>query len=352
MIIRYLLNSQLYQPVSNESDILLLKRRARQRPADSGANYILYGLDRGVSTIKARGTISNLHFPDSNYFFRNLAGETLPAQPETALEIAGYVYLPETGMYRFDAGAPSPTEIEVDGKPAASSLFLRSGFRKFKIKQLHSGGPYGLKLTVFPPKGAPYIIADRELLPQYDAGKMRRLSREFEEKHRAKESYFHSQPELVKNGGFEKIWGKIPQEWRLEVWQEPGALCTYEVTAREIKEGRRSAFISHSNLADSRYVQEADVKAGGNYLLSGWIKTVGVQKRGEGAFLEAEGTPLRTEPIFGTNGWQYVEASGKIPAGKKRVKILCRLGNYGAINLGSAYFDGISLKEAPPDYGF
>ncbi len=151
------------------------------------------------------------------------------------------------------------------------------------------------------------------------------------------------------NGGFEKVFGNFAKDWRLECWQEPNAFCSYQVDPKIKRGGRYSAKIEHQGKADSRWTQEVRLNPGAEYKLSGWIKTVNVARVGMGAFIQVEGANLRTQPIHGTSDWQYVETVGRAGLDQTQAKIQCRLGDYGAPNTGTAYFDDLQLIELKGD---
>ncbi|MBU1026464.1 MAG: hypothetical protein KKA31_01915, partial [Candidatus Margulisbacteria bacterium] len=138
-----------------------------------------------------------------------------------------------------------------------------------------------------------------------------------------------------------------PKEWQVEAWKDEEAICAYAVTSKVKYQGNYSARIEHDGLADSRFVQEVEVEPDTFYKLSGWVRTENVGRDVRGAYLEIQGTGLRTEVLSGTTGWQKIEVSGKTNADQEVVKILCRLGDYGAPNSGIVYFDGIELKKEP-----
>jgi hypothetical protein len=122
----------------------------------------------------------------------------------------------------------------------------------------------------------------------------------------------------------------------------------YAVDGNAGKEGRCAGLIEHRDgVADSRWVQEVTVKPGTEYTFAGWIRTEDVTRHGAGAFLVVENTTFKTEEIFGTADWQHVEVTARTEAGQERLKVQCRLGNYGAPNTGRAWFDGITFREAP-----
>lgn len=177
-------------------------------------------------------------------------------------------------------------------------------------------------------------------------------------------------PNLLINGGFETASGLLPAKWTLETWRTeaecPG--CRYGVDPFIKKGGFISAKSNHSDVNISRWIQEVAVKPDTEYLLSGWIKTERVSMRGTGALIQAEGIResssgnasevkkrrkdvlARTEPVSGTNEWQYVEIQFKTGKRHRKLEVFCGLGDYGAHTAGTAFFDDIQLREVPTSY--
>jgi len=342
LILNYLLNSSYYEEIYQNDPILILKHTDYKRVANLGANYILFD---GKQKIKSKGIFSMLYFPDSNYYFRNLLGEEVLAEKRFALEMFGYLFIPENDQYKFEIQTDGQYLMEVDGKAAMATQNLSKGFHRYKIKYLNNNNRYGLKIILHPFRGQAYIIPDQHLRLIYSPQEFNDFMRKAKEKRREHEEFIRNLPNKVLNGGFESVMGDLPRDWRLECWQAENAICSYEVDSKYKVKGKYSANIEHRGKADSRWVQETEVKPNTNYKLSGWIKTVGVGGEGAGASIQIQDTAIKTEVLSGTRDWTYVEVEFKTGLEQKSVKVSCRLGDYGAINTGTAYFDDIIMKE-------
>ncbi|HVN66842.1 MAG TPA: PA14 domain-containing protein, partial [Candidatus Sulfotelmatobacter sp.] len=338
LILDYLRRSPYYKTVRHNGEILVLKNVRRHGKSGFGANYILS--DPG-GQVRQTGKLSMLYFPDSGYYFRNLLGEELPGQRPFALEIFGYLFLPADGHYIFSVAGGDGYLLTLNGRPVPDHL--KRGFYKFRLKYLRRAGPGGLKFVVTPPSGRSYIIPDEQLLPGKDPALFARVSR------RTPATRPVRPTNLLRNSGFEKTFAAAPRDWRVECWQGENAACSSGVSATAKKSGRYSAMLKNDGLADSRWVQELAVKPNTIYQLSGWVRTENVGSQGAGAFLLTEGAPLRTAQLFGTTGWRFLAARGRTGYGVTRLKVLCRLGDYGATNSGVAYFDGLEFSEVPDD---
>jgi uncharacterized membrane protein len=152
---------------------------------------------------------------------------------------------------------------------------------------------------------------------------------------------------LVRNGDFEEVVGEIPANWRVECWQDRDANCAYFADRQNHHHGRYAAALVHEGPADSRWVQEIAVKPNTKYVVSGWIKTAGISPVGAGAAICLMNTEYRSRILRGDNNWQYVKLEFTTDVDQRTVTLACRLGDYGATNVGRAYFDQLELKEVP-----
>ena len=179
-------------------------------------------------------------------------------------------------------------------------------------------------------------------------GDLRRKLETYRLEAKERQETLQRQPNLVKNGDFEDVVSGKPRYWRFDLWQEEGAKNRFKVDMVVNKKGKYSAKVVHNNPADSRWVQVRSLEPDTEYHLSGWIKTEDISELGAGAYLEVEGTDIKTKVISGTKDWQFVEAFGRTKRSPTKGKVQCRLGEYGSPNTGTAYFDAIELKTIPP----
>lgn len=356
LIIRYLMESPRYEVIHRQGSLLIMQHKVYQSPPNQGANYVLYSLDQPVVVrddfseklrVLKTGTLSMVCFPGSRYYFRNLLGEEVPLLDSRgmALQVFGYLFVPETGDYNFKIYARGKSLLEIDNKEVRGGIRLSKGFHKYKLSYLNQDPFFELRVVVIPPSGQPYIIADKDLVLRHDPDQFSRMFHQYEELRRKREAFLRHQPNRVGNGGFEEAYGNKPKAWEIVYWQDEKTVASYVLDPSVKKRGRYSAKIEQNGLADARWVQEVELKPDTYYKLSGWIKTKDVARNGAGAHLEVEGAGFRTEEIFGTQDWKYVEVTGKTGGDQARVKVLCRLGGYGSPNSGTAFFDEIELKE-------
>lgn len=150
---------------------------------------------------------------------------------------------------------------------------------------------------------------------------------------------------LVRNGDFESVDQGRPAAWQTAEWEAPGAKSVFSVDVQHRKAGLFSALVENQGPCDSRWLQKVGVEPQTRYRIAGWIRTEGVGNIGGGARLEAEGADIKTEALYGSNDWTFVEATGLTKPGQGEVNVLCRIGDYGRPNIGTASFDRVEFKD-------
>ncbi len=338
-IIRFLKASPDFITIFDENPILVMKKTESPKLPGRGVNY---------SSIRS-GLLRSLYLPGNKFDLRDIYGNSLPFAPNVPINLFGYFYNPETDRVRFEIDAQGDYQLTVDGKKVLGEIMLGQGFHSFAFRYYNLRPDHGLKIVLAPLHSLPYIITDNYLFLKKDPVAFAQLAAQEQSKKSAREKYMRSMPNLVVNGGFEKVIGDIPDKWRIDCWQEKDAICKYSANEKIRKSGRYAAMISQAGKADSRWVQEVAVRPRTRYKLSGWIKTADIPREGAGASLQVDLPNTHSEVLYGDNDWKYVELELKTRTGQKSFKVLCRLGDYGAVNTGTAYFDDIELKEISSD---
>jgi hypothetical protein len=161
-------------------------------------------------------------------------------------------------------------------------------------------------------------------------------------------------PDLILNGGFEE--GDLaPIGWRTDAYLFAGVAFAWD--SSQSYQGSRSIKISAPTANDARWLQTVAVEPDTNYLLSGWVRTVGVTDTLElvnaGANLGifdlfgSSGAFEHSAGVFGTKDWTYVSMvfnSGS----RTQVQIGARLGFYAGTATGTAWFDDLRLTPILP----
>jgi hypothetical protein len=158
--------------------------------------------------------------------------------------------------------------------------------------------------------------------------------------------------DLVHNGTF----ADGSSVWRYEEFEVEPQTVDWEITGCDI-EGLRStcAVIDHRAPGDSRIVQPIVLEPGVVIKISAWVRAEQVDLVGKGVHLvlldhyEAESAELH-----GTTEWQalrfYVVNSGAAP---KTVQLAARLGTWGSLVGGQAWFSDIKAQAVDePESGF
>ena len=149
---------------------------------------------------------------------------------------------------------------------------------------------------------------------------------------------------FLKNGDFEngEYEDGLPTDWFSEMWVNDSEVT--EISVIDI-DGNGTLKISNTYENDARIAQNVKVKGNKIYKLSGYISTFGITG-GRGANLSFEDIMDTTESVFDTQGeWQYVEMYGKTSLFQSSIKVFVRVGGYGALSQGEAFFDNVKLEE-------
>jgi hypothetical protein len=147
---------------------------------------------------------------------------------------------------------------------------------------------------------------------------------------------------LLTDGSFETAAGN---DWSASTWRNNPQAVTRVDGGRE---GQRAVQIRTTVADDVQYRQRVSVKPQTRYLLSGWIKTQGVQiveKGGsQGANLSLDGTWEATAPVLGDTDWTYVTL--EFDSGPRtEVAVAARLGFFYSTATGTAWYDDLCLIE-------
>lgn len=152
---------------------------------------------------------------------------------------------------------------------------------------------------------------------------------------------------LIRNSSFEQVTGERPNGWRPVTHSGRGELVLADVG----RTGNRSVRITSEQGGDLSWAVTARVQPNTDYRLTGWIKTQGLEKRGNalGALLNVHELqdPVNgaTKPVTGDRDWTQVTLdfnSGQMT----QVTINALFGGWGRA-VGTAWFDDLELQPAP-----
>ena len=152
---------------------------------------------------------------------------------------------------------------------------------------------------------------------------------------------------LIANASFEEVTGDRPNGWRPTTHSGRGEFAL----ANSGRTGARAVKIISSGGGDLSWAVEVKIKPRTDYLLKGWIKTEGLNKRGNamGAMFNIHELqdPIRggTKTVSGDSDWTQVQLafnSGQL----SQITVNCLFGGWGQAT-GTAYYDDLELTPAP-----
>lgn len=157
---------------------------------------------------------------------------------------------------------------------------------------------------------------------------------------------------LVQNPGFEEIKDGLPLNWYSDVFPSGGADFTVEKTG--VHSGSSCAAIINKKESDAKLIQEVNVQRNKVYKISCFIKVEKIKKSTGGANISVLNGTYSSREIFDTGRqWQPIEVYVRTGnAGPDVLKLAVRLGGFGALNEGTAFFDDLKVELVEnPDPG-
>ncbi len=147
----------------------------------------------------------------------------------------------------------------------------------------------------------------------------------------------------LENGNFEAGSANLPNAWTSEAFNNVADFKWESATGRN-NSRCVSIDIPSDQLDDARWIQEVYLLPNKTYKLSGWIKgeNITLVQGSIGANICLMGGFEHSPSFSGTFDWQKAELEFVTPADGK-VTVACRLGFYGSILHGKAWFDDLSL---------
>ncbi|MGE5551472.1 MAG: glycosyltransferase family 39 protein [Bacteroidota bacterium] len=157
---------------------------------------------------------------------------------------------------------------------------------------------------------------------------------------------------LIANGGFENVAAGQPEMWSRDVWVQGDDATRFSVETGRAHTGARCAVIESYKENDAKLVQHVRVKPGTVYKLSCWIKAENAGPETKGANITVLGILETSKDLRDTQGkWEYVELYGRTGPKQEEVSVSLRLGGYGSLNTGRAFFDDVVMEEADAPAG-
>lgn len=157
----------------------------------------------------------------------------------------------------------------------------------------------------------------------------------------------HADGGLLQNGGFESEGAGQPTSWTIDAWHTGDINSRMTIQQDIVHNGTHAALIENLQPNDAKYVQKVTVDADTLYKLSAYVRVDYADPGAKGANLSVLGITDTSVDLQATNGaWQLVEMYGKTGKSQKELQVAVRLGGYGSLSKGKAYFDDVSLTKA------
>ena len=153
---------------------------------------------------------------------------------------------------------------------------------------------------------------------------------------------------LLLNGDLSKGSGPQPDNWRTEAWINDPKAWHYDWT-HPAEGGAGQLEVENLQPDDARWMESLSLSAGW-YYASAEIRTDNVGANETGATISIMDDGIMSPDIRGTTGWQTVGLYMKVGADGADVDVALRVGGFGSLNKGRAFFRNAKLVkiEGPP----
>ncbi len=153
---------------------------------------------------------------------------------------------------------------------------------------------------------------------------------------------------LLKNGDLSAGSEDQPDDWRIEAWiQKPESFETHWHSPSPPEAGELE--VNNLEANDGRWMQSLSLTPGW-YEMSVEVRTEKVGDTETGATISVMEDGIMSADIHGTAGWQRLSLYMKVGEKGADVDIALRVGGFGSLNTGRAFFRRASLIkiDAPP----
>ncbi len=149
----------------------------------------------------------------------------------------------------------------------------------------------------------------------------------------------------IVNPGFEQAEGQLPAGWMYDAW-EPGKTGCTGFVIDDAYSGARAAVIENLGFNDARFEQVISVEPNSYYRFSAMAKAEGCMADNVGANISILGVLEMSNQIRDTGGeWQKLVFYGMTGPSQREVTLLLRVGGYGSLNTGRAWFDDVQVEK-------
>ncbi|MEA4897703.1 MAG: phospholipid carrier-dependent glycosyltransferase [Christensenellaceae bacterium] len=151
---------------------------------------------------------------------------------------------------------------------------------------------------------------------------------------------------LLENGGLEAVdaYG-APAAWTAAMWHWDEGVSALTVSPDGFA-GGRALHIHNASENDARFLQTVDVEPDTCYRITAKVKASGADRDRAGAGLSIDNSFASSEQVYDTQGaWRDLSLTGRTGPDQYELAVLMRLGGYGSLNVGEAWFDEIEMVE-------
>jgi len=147
---------------------------------------------------------------------------------------------------------------------------------------------------------------------------------------------------LVANGGFEAGSG-MPDGWAAGRWHWDEGV-SYLALSDDACTGGASICVENVEENDARFEQAVAVEPNAYYRISCMVKAEGCEIGRAGAGISVADTFISSEYAYDTAGeWVPLVLYGRTGSDQKSITVMCRVGGYGSLNVGKAWFDDVEV---------
>ena len=156
---------------------------------------------------------------------------------------------------------------------------------------------------------------------------------------------------LLYNPSFETLdENGMPDGWIEGKWYWDSGVSVLSVSD-EASEGNHSVEVYNAGENDARFTQTVSVVPDAWYRITCRVKAEGCEPGRNGAGVSVEDTFISSEYVYDTDGeWVDLTLYGKTGPDQTYITVMARIGGYGSLNVGRAWFDDfelVRLKELP-----
>jgi hypothetical protein len=142
-------------------------------------------------------------------------------------------------------------------------------------------------------------------------------------------------PNLLSNGDFATGSGKSPDHWRTGGWNESPTVTTYDWL--HSPDSEPELVVNNLQANDARWLQTLSLGPGW-YYVGAEARTEEVPASAAGASISLDEDSINSPDLHGVAGWQSLGLYLKVGAHGADVDIALRLGGFGSLNTGRAFF--------------